>query len=105
MTHIKKPKETFIMNFKLHERLAWKMAAGDKGAILYEFYTWKNEMLKRMRRTKNNFYIPMSNLAMREHGFGMHRETKVNAIWKLKTAKLIDVQKERGGTYQICKLT
>jgi hypothetical protein len=62
-------------------------------------------MLKRMRRTKNNFYVPMSNLAMREHGFGMHRETKVNAIWKLKTAKLIDVQKERGGTYQICKLT
>ena len=48
MTHIKKPKETFIMNFKLHERLAWKMAAGDKGAILYEFYTWKNEMMRRV---------------------------------------------------------
>ena len=74
MADTKKQKQHFIMNFKIHVRMAWKKAAGDKGAILYEYYTWKNEMLKRVRKAKanQNFFIPMSNIGMEEMGYGMH---------------------------------
>ena len=86
--------------------MAWKKAAGDKGAILYEYYTWKNEMMRRVRKAKPNvnFYIPMSNVGMRDAGFGMHRETKATTIYKLKRAGLIDYRREIGGAYQICSL-
>tara|TARA_R100000544_G_C2165595_1_gene29759 strand:- start:94 stop:417 length:324 start_codon:yes stop_codon:yes gene_type:complete len=106
MADIKKQKQHFIMNFKIHVRMAWKKAAGDKGAILYEYYTWKNEMLKRVRKAKanQNFYIPMSNIGMEEMGYGMHRQTKATAIRKLKRAGLIEYQREIGGAYQICSL-
>ena len=106
MADIKKQKQHFIMNFRIHVRMAWKKAAGDKGAILYEYYTWKNEMMRRVRKAKPNvnFYIPMSNVGMRDAGFGMHRETKATTIYKLKRAGLIDYQREIGGAYQICSL-
>ena len=106
MADTKKQKQHFIMNFKIHVRMAWKKAAGDKGAILYEYYTWKNEMVKRQRKAKPNvnFYIPMSNIGMLEVGCGMHRETKAKAIRKLKMKGLIDYQREIGGSYQICKI-
>jgi|TARA_R110000803_G_scaffold191057_1_gene253704 hypothetical protein len=106
MADIKKQKQHFIMNFRIHVRMAWKKAAGDKGAILYEYYTWKNEMMRRVRKAKPNvnFYIPMSNVGMRDAGFGMHRETKATTIYKLKRAGLIDYRREIGGAYQICSL-
>ena len=104
MADIKKQKQHFIMNFRIHVRMAWKKAAGDKGAILYEYYTWKNEMMRRVRKAKPNvnFYIPMSNVGMRDAGFGMHRETKATTIYK--RAGLIDYRREIGGAYQICSL-
>jgi len=106
MADIKKQKQHFIMNFKLFEKAAWVKAAGRSAAMIYEYYTWKNEMMRRVRKAKPNvnFYIPMSNVGMRDAGFGMHRETKATTIYKLKRAGLIDYRREIGGAYQICSL-
>jgi|TARA_R110000803_G_scaffold108292_2_gene176547 hypothetical protein len=106
MADLEKKKQHFIMNFKLFEKAAWVKAAGRSAAMIYEYYTWKNEMVKRQRKAKPNvnFYIPMSNIGMLEVGCGMHRETKAKAIRKLKMKGLIDYQREIGGSYQICKI-
>lgn len=106
MADLEKKKQHFIMNFKLFEKAAWVKAAGRSAAMIYEYYTWKNEMLKRVRKAKanQNFFIPMSNIGMEEMGYGMHRQTKATAIRKLKRAGLIDYQREIGGAYQICSL-
>jgi len=105
MSNIEQQKKHFIMNFKVLEKATWRRAAGRPGGDIYEYYTWKNEMLKRQRRTpKNNYFILMSNMGMLENGCGMHRETKAKAIRKLKMAGLINYQRETGGAYQICKL-
>ena len=49
-------------------------------ADIYEYYTYKNEILKAKRKTPNrNYYIPISNIGLEENGYGMHRETKSKA--------------------------
>tara|TARA_R100001377_G_scaffold82288_1_gene62530 strand:- start:861 stop:1145 length:285 start_codon:yes stop_codon:yes gene_type:complete len=93
------------MNFRIHEKGAWVKAAGGSASKIYEYYTFKNEMMKRTRKTPmKNYFVPMSNIGMLEMHCGMHRETKAKAIRKLKMAGLIDYQREIGGAYQICKL-
>ncbi len=93
------------MNFRIFERLKWKQEAGPAGADIYAYYTYKNEMLKRKYKKKNeNYYIPISNVGLRENGFGMHRETKANAIHKLTRAGLIQWEKQPGESYKIVKL-
>ena len=75
------------------------------GADIYEYYTYKNEILKAKRKTPNrNYYIPISNIGLEENGYGMHRETKSKAIRKLAYAGLIKWEKEIGGTFRIIKL-
>ena len=34
------------MNFRVFERMKWKEVAGQAGADIYEYYTYKNEILK-----------------------------------------------------------
>jgi len=97
-------KTNFIKNFRIFERYAWKKVAGQQGADIYEYYTYRNEMIKAKRRTpKVNYYVPISNIALEEHGYGMHRETKAKAIRKLAYAGLIVWEREQGSSYRICK--
>ena len=101
----KHTKQNFIMNFRVFERMKWKEVAGQAGADIYEYSTYKNEILKAKRKTPNrNYYIPISNIGLEENGYGMHRETKSKAIRKLAYAGLIKWEKEIGGTFRIIKL-
>ena len=52
--HNKPPKNTkqnFILHMRIFERAKWKKEAGQAGADLYEYYTYRNEMLKAKRKT------------------------------------------------------
>ena len=68
----KQTKQNFIMNFRVFERMKWKEVAGQAGADIYEYHTYKNEILKAKRKTPNrNYYIPISNIGLEENGYGM----------------------------------
>ena len=75
----------FIFKLLPMEQMLYHKIAGNSGTKIYQFIKWKRGMMK------ENGWITMSNVEMRKHGWGMNRETKSLALYKLNQAQLITI--------------
>ena len=86
----------FIFKLLPMEQYMWRKVAGTSGVKVYQYIKWKRGMMK------HNGWIALPYIEMLKHGWGMNRETKAKAIWKLNRAQLIEIQPlQPGKAYKV----
>jgi len=102
-----KVKELFIGgNLDPRILMLFRATAGEAGLIIYLYVRWQmgfSHYLTKQKRT----WIPVSNIGMEKHGFGMDPKTKNKALRKLEKENLIqlDLLDKSGKAPQVRLLT
>ena len=92
----KHTKQNFIMNFRVFERMKWKEVAGQAGADIYEYYTYKNEILKAKRKRLIGIIISQYPILVWKKTIRHAQKPKSKAIRKLLMRVLSNGKKKSG---------